>query len=108
MAHGRRGLFDASKNSPEMAQGLELILDLYKVEHEAKALGVGGTAAHAELRRTKSAPVLARLHAWLLAQQEIQLPESKTGKAVAYMVNQWPYLTRFVANPKLPIDTRAA
>ncbi len=41
---------------------------------------------------------------WLLEQQEVQLPESKAGKAVAYMVNQWPHLTRFVGNPKLPID----
>ncbi|MBM4346395.1 MAG: IS66 family transposase [Deltaproteobacteria bacterium] len=104
MAHARRGLFEARRNVPEMQEGLDLILDLYKVEHDAKAQGVGGTAAHAALRRERSQPILDKLHTWLLGQKALQLPTSKAGEAVGYMLNQWRALTRFAANPKIPID----
>jgi transposase len=87
-----------------MQRGLDLILDLYRVEHDAKALGVGGTAAHAAMRRERSQPVLDALHAWLLEQKALQLPSSKAGAAIAYMLNQWAALTRLLANPKIPID----
>lgn len=104
MSHGRRGLFDAMPSAPQMQEGLDLILDVYKVEHEAKELGVVGTQAHAELRRTKSRPAMDKLYAWLTAQQAVLLPQSKAGQAVGYMLNQWLHLLVFLGNPKIPID----
>jgi transposase len=103
-AHNRRGYFDALKSAPEMARGLELVLDLYRVEHDAKTLGVSGTAEHAAMRRTRCPPIFAQLKDWCTEQQALQLPESKAGKAVAYTLNQWDALTRYVGNPKIPID----
>jgi transposase len=103
-SHNRRGYFDALKSAPEMGRGLELVLDLYRVEHDAKALGVSGTAEHATMRRTRCPPIFAQLKEWCTEQQAAQLPESKSGKAVAYTLNQWDALTRYVGNPKIPID----
>lgn len=103
-SHNRRGYFDALKSAPEMAYGLDLVLDLYRVEHDAKALGVSGTAEHATMRRTRCPPIFAQLKAWCIEQQAVQLPESKAGKAVAYTLNQWDALTRYIGNPKIPID----
>ena len=103
-SHNRRGYFDALKSAPEMARGLELVLDLYRVEHDAKDLGVSGTAEHATMRRTRCPPIFAQLKEWCTEQQAAQLPESKAGKAVGYTLNQWDALTRYVGNPKIPID----
>ena len=108
LAHARRGLFDSKPNVPEMQTGLDLILDVYKVEHEAKAAGIVGTHAHAELRRTKSKPAMEKLHAWLTVQAAALLPESKAGKAVGYMLNQWQHLCVFLGSPKVPVDNNAS
>ncbi len=108
LSHGRRGIFDAKPSAPEMQVGLDLILDVYKVEHKAKELGIVGTAAHAELRRTESRPAMDKLKTWLLEQKDEQLPESKAGKAVAYMLNQWAHLELFLGNPKVPLDNNAS
>jgi len=103
-AHCRRKLFEAMKDAPDLQKGLDLILDLYKVEHKAKELNVVGTYDHLELRRTESTPAMQRLHEWLTAQQAALLPESKAGKAVAYMLNQWANLTVFLGRATIPID----
>lgn len=104
LAHGRRKLWEQRKNWPEMDEGLEHILDVYKVEHEAKAAGIVGTHEHAELRRAKSAPAMAKLKEWLDAQAKVHLPESAPGKAIAYLVNQWDNLRLFLGNPRVPVD----
>lgn len=108
LAHGRRGLFDGMPHAPQMQKGLDLILDVYKVEHEAKATGIVGTQAHGELRRTQSVPAMEKLHDWLMVQQAEVLPESKAGKAVAYMLNQWTHLCVFLGSPKVPVDNNAS
>ena len=104
MAHGRRGLFDVRKDVPDMQVGLDHILDVYKVEHKAKAAGIVGLPAHAELRRTESKAAMDSLHTWLVKQQAALLPASQAGKAVAYMLNQWQHLCVFLGNPKVPVD----
>jgi transposase len=49
-----------------------------------------------------------KLKTWLLIQKDEQLPESKAGKAVAYMLNQWAHLELFLGNPKVPLDNNAS
>ncbi len=46
LAHGRRKLFDSLRNNPAMQRGLDLILEVYLVEHEAKERDIVGTAEH--------------------------------------------------------------
>jgi transposase len=107
-AHGRRGLFDVRKDVPDMHEALDLILDVYKVEHEAREHNIVGTQKHSELRRERSKPAMDKLHAWLTAQQALLLPQSTAGKAVAYMLNQWQPLTLFLGNPRIPVDNNAS
>ena len=52
-------------------------------------------------------PVGARLRG-VTIQKDEQLPESKAGKAVAYMLNQWAHLELFLGNPKVPLDNNAS
>jgi hypothetical protein len=60
LAHARRKYFEAG-DGPEAHEALELIAGIYRVEHEAERLGIVGTSAHRELRRTYARPLFARL-----------------------------------------------
>lgn len=108
IAHVRRKLFDALATAPEAKVGLEIILDVYRVEHEAKARGIVRSNLHLELRRTKARAAMDRLHLWLLEQQGRHTPKSPMGTAVSYALNQWTHLTRFLENARIPIDNNAS
>jgi transposase len=45
------------------------------------------------------------IQAWLLTQRA--LPKSSLGKAIAYTSKLWPGLTRFVEDPRVPLDNNA-
>jgi hypothetical protein len=69
----------------------------------------GDAAAQAlrqQLRTERSQPTLDRMWTW--ATQQVGLPRSDFGKAVRYMLERWTGLTRFVANPCVPLDNNAA
>jgi transposase len=54
LAHVRRRFFDALTSCPaEARRAMDLILDVYRVEHEAKKRGIVRTPAHLELRRSR-------------------------------------------------------
>lgn len=109
IAHVRRKFADARNNAPEEANdALELILDVYRVEHEARELGIARTPAHRELRQQKSKPRMEKLRTWLDEQQPRHLPESPMGKAISYAVNQWSSLIVFLGNPAVPLDNNAS
>ncbi|MFP2962247.1 IS66 family transposase [Myxococcus sp. 1LA] len=103
-AHCRRRFFDALATAPEAREALDFILELYRVEAQARDADAVHTAAHRELRQQHSAPVLARLHAWLEAQAPRHPPKSPLGQAISYARKQWEALTRFVGNERLPLD----
>ena len=42
------------------------------------------------------------IQTWALAQQA--LPESSLGKAIGYLLGLWRGLTRFLDDPRLPLD----
>jgi len=105
LAHARRGVFDALGSAPvEARQAMDLILDVYRVEHEAKALGIVRTDAHLALRRAKSRPAMDRLHAWLVEEQPKHIPKGPLGAAISYALNQWGPLTRFLDDARIPVD----
>jgi len=103
IAHARRKVFEA-KDVPGATKGLELVRDLYVVEHDARALGIEGTEAHLELRRTRSRPLMARLLVWARAARRGHPPKSPLGKAVGYILRNRKPLTRFLYVAALPPD----
>ncbi|QDF06296.1 transposase [Myxococcus xanthus] len=107
-AHCRRRFFDALATAPEAREALAFILELYRVEAQARETDVVRTAVHRELRQLHSAPVLAQLRTWLEAQAPHHPPKSPLGQAISYAVKQWEALTRFVENERLPLDNNRA
>jgi transposase len=82
---------------------------LYAIEQLVPGPFPGDGAAQAvrhQLRRDRSRPVLDRIWQWATVQ--VGLPPSDFGKAVRYMLERWEGLTRFVDNPRIPVDNNAA
>ncbi len=77
---------------------------LYAIEAEAKRASAEERLARlAALRAKQSKPVIDEIRRWLMTQRA--LPRSSLGKAIAYTSGLWPGLVRFLANPKIPLDT---
>jgi transposase len=107
-AHVRRKFFDAIPTAPRAQEMVDLILELYRVEHAAKEDAIAGTDAHRALRQRDSRKVLARISAWLDAAAEQHPPRGALGKAITYARRQWPHLIRFVDDAELPLDNNAS
>lgn len=109
IAHVRRKFFDAHQaGTVEARQALDLILEIYRVEHEAKARGIVRTDEHRQLRRARSRVVMHRLRTWLFDQQGRHAPKSPMGDAVRYALNQWNTLTTFLDDARIPVDNNAS
>ena len=109
-AHARRKFVEAQKVQPKGKTGkadwaLNQIRKLYGVEKQAKALEP--EARHA-LREQKSRPLIAQLRTWLDKSLAQVLPKSALGKALHYLDNQWPRLTRFLDDGLIPLDNNPA
>jgi transposase len=101
-AHTRRKFLECG--GPEAAIAVELIGELYRVEREYQTGPPDLQRLHA-LRQQKSRPVIARLHAWALEVRA--LPESALGRALRYLGDLWPGLTRFLEDARVPLDNNA-
>ena len=109
LAHVRRKIFDALPTAPEAARrGLELILDVYRVEHEAKARKIVRTPEHLAMRQTRSRAAMDRLHQWLVEEQPKHVPKGPLGSAISYALNQWERLLCFLDNVNVPVDNNAS
>ncbi len=114
-AHARRKFVEIEDYFREPAQEvLDLIAELYAIERSVPA-------AHAEeseeeatarlelrtrLRQERSRPVLERIRSW--AEAQAALPRSGLGEAVRYLLGLWPGLTRFLDDPRIPLDNNPA
>jgi transposase len=103
LAHARRKVFEANANV-EAQVALEIIRDIYVVEHDARDAGIEGSAEHLALRRARSRPLLARLLIWARAQRRTHGPKTLLGRAAGYIVRNRKPLTRFLHVAKLPLD----
>ena len=108
MSHVRRKFFDALPTAPEASQALDLIRELYQVEHEAMESGVVRKPEHLTLRQTKSRPIMDRFKDWLDDQKPKHLPKGAMGEALRYAVNNWKSLTVFLGDEHVPIDNNAS
>lgn len=107
-AHARRKFYEALASAPEARQVLDAIVALYRVEHDAAASGVLGTAAHQILREERSRLIVETIEQWTDAQTATTPPKSPLGVALAYARNQRRPLRRFLADAKLPLDNNAS
>lgn len=111
MAHARRKFNDALKarkkpGGPPL-QALDFFRKLYEIETLARQPPPDGETRAGytlRLRRQHSVPVLAAFRKWLDDMAPQVLPQSYTGKAIAYARNQWDHLTRYTSNGLAPID----
>ncbi|MCP5056871.1 MAG: IS66 family transposase [bacterium] len=105
-AHVRRKFVEAEPHYPEAGEMIDRIGQLYAIEAEAKRVSPEERLATlAALRATQSKPVLDEIRTWLMTQRV--LPRSALGKAIAYTSGLWPGLVRFLADPKIPLDTNS-
>ncbi len=103
-AHARRKFFEAKDLDPQFSsQVLERIKELYDVEREATEGKLMHQSRH-ELRAQKSAPVLEKIKSLLENPGKVILPKNKMGEAIAYALNHWTQLNRFLEDGRLPID----
>jgi transposase len=109
LAHVRRGFFDAFGSAPlEARHAMDLILAVYRVEHEATARHIVRTPEHLALRQSRSRLAMDEFHAWLLEEQPKHLPKGPLGEAIRYAINQWPALIRFLEDARIPVDNNRA
>jgi transposase len=100
-AHVYRKFEEAAPNHPEANLALGWIGELYGIDERA------GPAldSRAALRRTESTQVLTKVKTWLWSQAVLKT--LSIGKAAAYAIANWERLTRFVDDPRIPLDNNA-
>lgn len=111
-AHVRRKFVKAEPHFPDPCREiLDLIGQLYAVEAEVPAVMREDPATREEaldrlrrLRQERSRPVVAAIRDWAYAQKPRTLPESSLGDAIDYMLGLWTGLTRFLDDPRIPVD----
>jgi hypothetical protein len=105
MMHSRRYFFKAlDSDQQRMGKALHLIARLYSIEDRVK--GLKGEE-RLGLRQRLSAPVMAKLHKYLVEIRDEVLPKSAAATAVRYALNQWDALSRFLEDGDLEIDNGA-
>ena len=104
LAHARRKFFEALSVTPEAQFALDRILEVYRVEHEARERGINRTPDHERMRWERSLPAMDRLYVWLVEQRGLHPPKGKMGIALRYAMRNWQALTRFIRDVRLPPD----
>lgn len=103
-AHARRNFFEAKDlDPPFVEQTLTLIHELYTIEREADDLKIT-LSERQVLRLEKSKPVLDKIKALLENPEKKFLPKNDIAGAIAYTLNHWQQLNRFLEDGRLPLD----
>lgn len=110
LAHGRRKFSELEEDFPAesavVVNALKLVYDHDDAAREQQLSAQERLVYH----QTYSAPVLTTLKTWLEQQtaQRLVEPNSSLGKAISYMLDHWPTLTRFLQEPGAPLDNNLA
>jgi transposase len=109
-SHAKRKYEEIAEHWPTPCAEIDaLISELYAIERLVPGPFPGDAAAQEvrrQLRQDRSRSVLDRIWQWATVQ--VGLPRSDFGKAVRYMLERWPGLTRFADDPRVPLDNNAA
>lgn len=106
-AHARRKFDEALKGqgakgkSGKASKALVMIQKLYRVEALIKGLS---SEEKRQVRQAQAIPLLKEFKTWLDLSLTQVVPSSLTGKALAYLSNQWSTLTVYVEDGHLEID----
>jgi transposase len=116
-AHVRRKFIEAESSYPQECQrAIGWIGELYAVERDVPRLPrdappearAQAQALRRRLRAERSRGIIEALRNWAYELKPATLPQSSLGKALDYMLSLWPGLTRFLADPRVPLDNNAA
>ena len=100
-AHVYRRFEESMPDHPEAEKALAWIGALYEIDRT----GDGDLASIGALRRSESVRVLDELKEWLSSM--VTLTSLSIGKAAVYTLGNWPKLTRFVEDARIPLDNNA-
>ncbi len=104
MAHARRKFQHAQENNPTLAgDALKMFQALYDIEREIREGNMEPDAIRA-LRQERSKPILDGMELWLREQIILVPPKSAIGVAMAYTLNLWPRLVRYIDDGRFHID----
>ena len=116
-AHVRRKFLEAGDGYPELSEhAVKQIGKLFKIERAVPRAGPDTSDEEKQkllelrrrLRREKSKPIIDELLKWAIKHDGAVLPKSKMGRAISYMLKLWKGLTRFLDDPRIPLDNNAA
>jgi transposase len=106
-AHARRGFvkaWDATK-SPAAKEAIDYIRELFDLEDLRKEYSLKGFQKR---RKNRAEEIFARFKLWLIKLFAETPPSGWLGKAVAYTLDNWEQLIRYVEDPLLyPSNNRA-
>jgi transposase len=109
-SHAKRKYEEIAEHWPVACSEIGTFIgELYAIERLVPGPFPGDADAQdlrRQLRQERSRPVLEQIWQWATVQ--VGLPRSDFGKAVRYMLERWPGLTRFVDDPQVPLDNNAA
>jgi transposase len=104
MAHARRKFENSKDNDSRRAEYvLERMQKLYMIEREARENNLSFDQRKV-LRMEQSLPVLQELEKWMKEQLPEVLPKSSIGQAMAYTLDLWTRLTRYIDSGQVEID----
>ena len=106
-AHMRRYFHESLKTAPVAQELLDLVTELYRAEHDARARGLAGRS-HLEFRKLQVAPVHDRIKAWLDENLDRHPPKSPIGVALRYSLNHWTEFRAFLGDERIPLDNNAS
>ncbi len=106
-AHARRKIHDVyiSSQSATAEEALKRIGELYAIEAEIRGMPETERLA---ARQSRSAPLLASLHEWMVEKSATLSKKSRLGEAFTYALNQWDALCYYSRDGLAEPDNNAA
>jgi hypothetical protein len=86
----------------EAVQRLDALFDI------ERAINGKSVPERRAVRQELSAPLMAELHAWLIAQREKLSRNHDLAKAINYMLRRWDAFTRFLDDGRICVTNNAA
>jgi transposase len=104
LAHSRRKFVDArSSDRKRSDHALGIFKEIYAHEAVTREKEMDAEDRY-RYRKEHIAPLLKGLHAWAVLQAPTAIPKSPMGKAIGYLLNQWPKLERILEDGRIELD----